>query len=122
MKLLVIEGDKAHEDDADLRFANGAVQILGPSNRIVGTLPYQSVRTVTSTRSKQPRWRGPDGTVVDAKMSGGAFGFLKSDRNWVGLVTPTAAYVFRVEDGDVQKLTDTVTKRTGAALVRIAGK
>ena len=122
VKLLVVEGDKAREDDAELRFANGAVQILGPSNKVVGTLPYQSVRTVTSTRSKQPRWRGPDGTVVDAKMSSGAFGFLKSDRNWVGLVTPTTAYVFRVDDGDLQKLTETATKRTGAPLVRLAGK
>jgi serine/threonine-protein kinase len=122
VKLLVVEGDKAREDDAELRFANGTVQILGASDRVIGSIPYQSVHTVTSTRSKQPRWRGPDGAVVDAKMSSGAFGFLKSDRNWVGLVTPSAAYVFRVDDGDLQKLTETVTKRTGARLVRMAGK
>jgi len=122
VKLLVVEGDKAREDDAELRFANGTVQILGASDRVIGSIPYQSVHTVTATRSKQPRWRGPDGAVVDAKMSSGAFGFLKSDRNWVGLVTPSAAYVFRVDDGDLQKLTETATKRTGATLVRIAGK
>ncbi|HTI36524.1 MAG TPA: serine/threonine-protein kinase [Vicinamibacterales bacterium] len=122
VKLLVVEGEKAREDDAVLRFASGAVQILGPSNRVIGSLPYESVRTVTTTRSKQPRWRGPDGSIVDAKMSSGAFGFLKSDRNWIGLVTPTAAYVFRVDDDDLQKLTETVTKRTGATLVRLSGK
>jgi eukaryotic-like serine/threonine-protein kinase len=122
VKLLVVEGEKAREDDAVLRFASGAVQILGPSNRVIGSLPYESVRTVTTTRSKQPRWRGPDGSIVDAKMSSGAFGFLKSDRNWIGLVTPTAAYVFRVDDDDLQRLTETVTKRTGATLVRLSGK
>ena len=122
VKLLVLDGDKAREDDAELRLTDGIIQIYGPSQRLVGSLPYQSVRTVTSARSKQPRWRGPDGGVVDAKMSSGAFGFLKSERNWVGLVTGTTAYVFRVDDGDLQKLTETVTKRTGAPLVRLAGK
>jgi hypothetical protein len=59
---------------------------------------------------------------VDAKMGGGAFGFLKSDKNWVGLVTAKATYVFRVEDGDLQNLTRTAVQRTGAPLVRLAGK
>jgi len=122
VKLLVLDGDKAREDDAELRFANGNVQILGASQRVVGSFPYQSVHTVTSTRSKQPRWKGPDGTVVDAKMSSGAFGFLKSDKNWVALVTSKATYVFRVEDGDLQTLTHTAVERTGAQLVRLAGK
>jgi serine/threonine protein kinase len=122
VKLLVVQGDKAREDDAEIRFVNGSVQILGPSNHVIDSLQYENVRTVTSARSKQPRWRGPDGAVVDAKMSSGAFGFLKSDRNWVGLVTATAAYVFRVDDGDLRKLTETATQRTGAPLVRVAAK
>jgi serine/threonine-protein kinase len=122
IKLLIVDGDKAREDDAELRFANGNVQIIGASQKVVGSFPYQSVHTVTSTRSKQPRWKGPDGAVVDAKMGGGAFGFLKSDKNWVGLVTAKATYVFRVEDGDLQNLTRTAVQRTGAPLVRLAGK
>jgi len=122
VKLLIVQGDKAHEDDAELRFANGNVQILGSSQQVVGSFPYQSVHTVTSARSRQPRWRGPDGAIVDAKMGGGAFGFLKADKNWVALVTAKATFVFRVEDSDLQNLTRTALQRTGAQLVRLAAK
>ena len=119
VKLLIVDGDKAREDDAELRFANGTVQILGASQQVLGSFPYQNVHAVTSTRSRQPRWKGPDGAVVDAKMGGGAFGFLKSDKNWVALVTSKTTYVFRVEDGDLQNLTRAAVQRTGAQLVRL---
>jgi serine/threonine-protein kinase len=122
LKLLVVDGDKAREADASLRFADGKVSIFGSSDKLVGSFPYRSVRTVTSSRSKQPRWRDANGTVAEAKLSGGAFGFLKGDRNWIGFVTGTTAYVLRVEDGDLQKLTQTVVQRTGAPLVRLADK
>ena len=122
LKLLVVEKDKAREDDAELQFSGGRISIFGPDKKLIGSVPYATIRAVSSSRSKQPRWRDPNGTVTEAKLSTGAFGFIKSERNWVGLVTPKATYVFRVDDDRLQKLNQTAVQRTGAALVRLANK
>jgi hypothetical protein len=120
LNLLVTEGETTREVPAELQFSDGRVAIYGPGKRLVASVPYGSVRALTSSRSKQPRWRRADGAVTEAKVGTGPLGFMKSDRNWFGLVTSKTVYVMRIDDGRVRTFSDAVTQRTGAPLVRLA--
>src|SRR5205823_5753400 len=55
LKLLVIEGDKTHEEDAALQFSDGLIVIHGAANQVVASMPYSAVRCLSSSRSRQPR-------------------------------------------------------------------
>ena len=120
LKLIVMEGDKAHEEDASVKFSDGRIVISGQRGQVIASLPYSAVRCLSSARSRQPRWRGPDGRVAETKVPGGALGFMKSDRNWIGIATQKAAYVFRVDDGRVTSLGESAAQRTGVPVVRLS--
>ena len=119
LKLLVVDGDKAHEEDAELQFAEGRIVIYAPDKRVVAAMPYESVHVSSVSRSKQPRWRQPSGALVQANISGGPLGFIKSDRTWIGIATQKTAYVFRVDDSRSEQLSATITQRTGIPVVRL---
>ncbi|HTM24389.1 MAG TPA: serine/threonine-protein kinase [Vicinamibacterales bacterium] len=120
LNMLVTEGETTHEVPAELQFSGGRVAIYGPGKRLVASVPYGSVRELSSSRSKQPRWRRADGSVSEAKVGTGPLGFMKSDRNWFGLVTSKTVYVMRIDDNRVRPFSDAVTQRTGAPLVRLS--
>ena len=119
LKLLVVDGDKAHEEDAELQFAEGRIVIYAPDKRVVAEMPYASVHVSSVSRSKQPRWRQPSGALVQANISGGPLGFIKSDRTWIGIATQKTAYVFRVDENRSEQLSATITQRTGVPVVRL---
>jgi len=119
LKMVVVEGEKAREQDAELQFAGGRVTIYGPERRVVAAVPYDAVRTVTSSRSRQPRWRQPDGSAAEAKLGGGPLGFMKSDRNWLAFVTSKGVYIFRVDDGRLRSVIQAIGVRTGVPVVRL---
>ena len=119
LKLLVVDGDKTHEEDAELQFAEGRIVIYAPDKRVVAAMPYESVHVSSVSRSRQPRWRQPSGALVEAKIGGGPLGFIKSDRTWIGIATQTTAYVFRVDDSRSEQLSATITQRTGIPVVRL---
>ncbi len=119
LKMVVVEGEKAREQDAELQFAGGRVTIYGPERRVVAAVPYDAVRTVTSSRSRQPRWRQPDGSAAEAKLGGGPLGFMKSDRNWLAFVTSKGVYIFRVDDGRLRSVIQAIGVRAGVPVVRL---
>jgi hypothetical protein len=119
LKLLVVAGDKTHEEDAELQFAEGRIIIYAPDKRVVAAMPYAAVRVSSVSRSRQPRWRQPGGSLMEAKIAGGPLGFIKSDRTWIGIATETTAYVFRVDDSHSEELSATIAQRTGIAVVRL---
>jgi hypothetical protein len=87
---------------------------------VVASVPYKSVIGLSAARSRQPQWKRADATVADAKLPGGAFGFMKSDRNWLGIQTQQKTYVLRVDDDAMQRVTQSTIDRTGAHLTRLA--
>jgi eukaryotic-like serine/threonine-protein kinase len=119
LKLLIVDGDKAHEEDAELQFADGQIVIYAPDKRVVAAMPYAAVHVSSVSRSKQPRWRQPSGALVQANVSGGPLGFIKSDRTWIGIATQKNAYVFRVDESRSEQLSATITERTGIPVVRL---
>jgi hypothetical protein len=122
VKLLVVDGDRSREQDAKVRLADGRILLYGPDTRVLASMSYDSVRGLSFARSRQPRWRNPDGTDGDIKLSGGPLGFMKSDRNWLAIATRDAVYVIRVDDGSLSRLIHATTQRTGAPVARLASK
>ena len=85
---------------------SGLAQIL--------SLDYSSIAQVFYSRSKQPKWRGPDGKEVEASVDLGKLGFFRGDRNWLILVGNTGPVFIHFEDGDRQAVLAAVQERIGS--------
>jgi hypothetical protein len=80
------------------------------------------VITLSSSRSRQPRWRNANGSEGGADLRGGAFGFLKSERTWMAIQTRDHTYVVRADRDDIAPLARAASERTGRAVETIAAK
>jgi serine/threonine-protein kinase len=118
IRLLVVTGTKAQEQDAALRFDRGAVTVLraggGPP---LGSIPYTEINSAAYTRAKHPKWwptlAGPPATV---DLPGGLFA---GDRHWLALQSRGAYLILRLNDRDFRQVLEAVAERTGRPVGRI---
>jgi len=122
LKLLVLEGSRSREQDAKVHLADGRIIIIAVGERLVASLPYADVLTLSTSRSRQPRWRNANGTESGADLGGGAFSFLKSDRTWLAIQTHDHTYVVRAARDDIQPLAHAAAERTGLTVSSVGGK
>ena len=122
MKLLVVDGNRSREQDARVHLADGRILIIAVGDRLVASIPFADVVTLSSSHSKQPRWRNADGTEGSADLKGGAFGFLKSDRTWMAIQTHDHTFIVRAERDDIAPLARAASDRTGLTVQKIAAK
>ena len=88
VRLLVAEGDRVREREGVLALADGQVSIVTPG----GGAPICRLRTARSAEfstpdPSNPVWRDASGQTVESKIDLGRLGFLRSERNWVILLT-----------------------------------
>ncbi len=119
VRLLVAEGDRVREREGVLTLADGQVSIVTPG----GSAPIMSVANsslsgIFYARSKQPRWRDASGQTVESKIDLGRLGFLRSERNWVILVTGGEPVIFRIEDSALRTVLPALQERTGQTIQR----
>ncbi len=119
VRLLVAEGDRVREREGVLTLADGQVSIVTPG----GSAPIMSVANsalsgIFYARSKQPRWRDASGQTVESKIDLGRLGFLRSDRNWVILITGGEPVIFRIEDSALRTVLPALQERTGQKIQR----
>ena len=122
LKLLVIDGSRSREQDARIHLADGRILIIAVGDRLVASIPYADVITLSSSRSRQPRWQNANGSEGGADLRGGAFGFLKLDRTWVAIQTRDHTYVVRADRDDIAPLVRAASDRTGVPVVKLAPK
>jgi serine/threonine protein kinase len=122
LKLLVMDGTRSREQDATIHLSGGRIIIIAVGERLLGSLPYEEVLTLSSSRSRRPRWRNADGTESGADLGGGAFGFLKSDRTWLAIQTRDHTYVVRAARDGIESLAHAASDRTGLPVVKVTGK
>lgn len=118
----MLDGSRSREQDAKIHLADGRIIIIAVGERLVASLPYEDVLTLSSSRSRRPRWRNADGTESGADLRGGAFGFLKSDRTWMAIQTHDHTYVVRAVRDDIETLARAASDRTGLPVVKVIGK
>jgi len=121
LRAFVVNGKKAEEQDAILRFEGGAITLSADKGgRVFGALPYREVTSATFVRAKNPRWyptlaSPPSG--VD--MPGGLF---RSARAWLALQSRDAYVIVRLNDDTFRRVLDAVTERTGLKVEQLAAQ
>ncbi len=115
VRALVIDGRRAVERPAVLAFADGVVTLFDDSaTTALVELPYQQVTAAAYTRARHPRWYPTlAGPPIDVDMPGGLF---RGDRHWLALQSRDRWLIVRMNDGDWQQITATVTARLGLAV------
>lgn len=82
------------------------------------SLPYSSVLQAFYSRSKQPRWKGPDGKEAVASVDLGKMSFFRGDRNWLILTTRAEPVFIRFEDAALKAALPAVEERLGVKIQR----
>jgi serine/threonine-protein kinase len=120
-RAVVADAGKNRERETKVQFADGRVTVTEKerNDRVITTLPFSAVVGVSVSNSRQPMWNSPQGPAEMMKVEGGAFGFLKGERNWVGLRTATTSLVLSVDDQDLRRVIAAIEERTGNKVERV---
>jgi serine/threonine-protein kinase len=119
VRLLVKDGDKSKELNGVLALGDGHVAVLDkPGGSALITLPYSALTGAAYSRSKQPKWKDTEGKEVEGKADLGKLGFLRSERNWVILLSHGDPVIFRVEDSSIRAVLPAIENHTGLKVRR----
>ncbi len=119
VKILVAQGDNMRDRDAVLRLTGDHLTVLDSAGKAeILSLPYSSIVQAFYSRSKQPRWKGPDGKEAVASVDLGKLSFFRGDRNWLILTTQTNPVFIRLEDSGMRTILPAVQERTGLKIQR----
>ena len=112
LRAFVVNGRKAEEQPAVLRFQGGQVTLAADKgDKIYSALAYKDVTSAAFVRAKNPRWFPTlDGPPTDVDMPGGLF---RQTRAWLSLQARSGFLIVRLNDSDQAKVLDIVTERMG---------
>jgi serine/threonine-protein kinase len=123
IKVLMRQGGALRDRDAVLTFASDGLTVLErDGTTVITALPYTSIVQAFYSRSRQPRWAGPDGSTVEPQVDRGRFGFLRGEGNWLVFTTGREPVVVRVEDGQLQRALAALQQRGGLTVRRMPGR
>jgi hypothetical protein len=118
VRALVISGGKTREHDARLALGRDLLSVTtaeGPQ-RLLQSLEYERVRSITYSHGRDPMRNTPQGPV-SVRKRGGALGKLGLfvDRHWIVLESERADryVILRVDDRSVTRVLDVLAVRTG---------
>jgi len=115
----VTSGGKTSEVPGVLTLSDGKVQVSGKeSGTTLVSLPYQAISAAFFSRSKQPKWKDGAGKEVEGRVDLGKLGFLRSDRNWVILLSHGEPVLLRIEDSAMQTVLPALQDHTGVKVQR----
>jgi hypothetical protein len=109
-RMLVRNGDDWTEREATLLLADRVT--FTANNNLLESIPYSGVQSVSYARGRQPLVATPAGPEPVVKV-GGAFGFLRGERNWITLHTANGFVVMRVDDDRLNPVLKAIQERTG---------
>ena len=106
--------------DAVLRLAGDHLSVLEESGeKEILSLSYASIVQAFYSRSKQPRWKGPDGKDEEANVELGRLSLFRGERNWLTLTTQASPVFLRFENADLQAALSAVQERTRVTVQRL---
>jgi serine/threonine-protein kinase len=119
VKMLVADGETRREREAVLTLTGDHLSLLDTSAQTeLLSLPYTSIMQAYFSRSKQPKWIGPDGKETSVSVDLGKMGFFRGDRNWVIVLTKGYPLFFRCEDRELASILRAMEDRTGLKIQR----
>ena len=119
VKVLVTQGEDLRDRDAVLTLGADHLSVLDRAGKAeIVSMPYTAIVNAFYSRSKQPRWKDPDGKEAVASVNMGKLGFFRGDRNWLILTTQASPVFIRFESGDLNAVLAAVQQRTGKPIQR----
>ena len=119
IRFVAAEGTRVRERDAIMTFSSGALTISERNGAVLRSIPYEQIRSVNYSRSRQPMWKSPRGPAPVMRVGGGAFGIFRSDPHWVSIRTKEAFSVLRVAPEHLRTLPAAFSQRTGVTMDRV---
>jgi hypothetical protein len=120
VRVLTVESDgRGRERGGILQLSGDQLAVLDRTGgATLTTLPFSAVVSAHYSRSRQPKWRDANGKEVESKVDLGRLGFLRSERNWLILITSGEPLVLRLEDATLQTTLAAVQDRIGVKIQR----
>jgi hypothetical protein len=119
VKVVVTEGDAMRDRDAVLELTGTRLSVLDRDGATpILSLPYGTITGAFYSRSRQPKWKGPDGEEVEAEVDRGRLGFFRGERNWLILTTAAEPVFLRFENANLQAALAAVQERSGVTIRR----
>src|SRR5262249_11837856 len=124
-KALVVAGSKERERDAKLVLGDTRIAVEDTDAKaLLYTVPYESVKSIAYSYSRDPLWLSPTGPAPVTHAPGSILRVLgvSPERRWVSLATKTTArfIVLRVDDAPVTKMLSALQQRTRLTPSRLA--
>ena len=82
------------------------------------SVPFGSIAQAFYSRSKEPKWKGPDGKEHSVNVDLGRMSFFRGERNWLIVATTGAPIFVRFDDAQLRKALATFEERTGVKVQR----
>jgi hypothetical protein len=119
VKVMVKQGNTLRDRDAVLTLAGDHLSVQDRSGKVeMVSLPYAAIQQAYFSRSKEPKWKGPDGKEQTADVDQGKMGFFRGDRNWLILSTGGEPVFLRLEDRDLKTILATIQERANVRIQR----
>jgi hypothetical protein len=128
-RTLVREGSQQRETRSRVALAERSISVKADgTHRLLHEVPYDQVRSISSSHGIDPLWTGPNGPRRVVRATGGMLGILGISiaRDWVSLRTTNAAAEFIVlrfdNDAQARRVVAALEKRTGRTAERVGGQ
>ena len=116
---MVKQGNSLRDRDAVLTLAGDRLSVQDRSGKVeMVSLPYSAIQQAYYSRSKEPKWKSPDGKEQKADVDQGKMGFFRGDRNWLVLTTGGEPIVLRLEDRDLKTVLPAFQERANIRVQR----
>ena len=116
VRVMAIDGRRATDREAILRFANGRITVVGRADdSTIAEWPYASVASATYVHARSPRWNPAFAAPADDLDVGGVF---RASRHWLALQNANEFALLRLEDVNVIQVIREFEGRTGLTIPR----
>jgi eukaryotic-like serine/threonine-protein kinase len=118
VRVLISDSGKAREREGVLHLGGGQIAVLAAGGATITSIPTSALHGLFYARSKQPKWRDASGQEVESRIDLGRMGFLRSERNWIILLTQKDPIILRIEDSALRTVLPALQERTGLKIQR----
>jgi hypothetical protein len=119
VKVLMISGRRAQDQDALLSFVGGQLTVLNrQGGTVIASTAYKAIERATYTRARNPKW---DPSFFSPPDNLDLPGILPTARHWLVLQNRTSYLILQLNGNTWQKVVETVEGRTGVKVDRAAG-
>jgi eukaryotic-like serine/threonine-protein kinase len=118
VRVLVSDSGKAREREGVLHLGGGQIAVVAAGGAPIMSVPSSALHGLFYARSKQPKWRDASGQEVESRVDLGRLSFLRSERNWIILLTQKDPIILRIEDSALRTVLPALQERTGLKIQR----